>query len=109
MSELLNPGNVMFALGILGTIFTVFSYFRNPQVESDKKDALLPQQVQWAAEGSERRFVEMGGRITEAMTLAQNHIHTVDTKVDTLGKGVIEMGKELTRLATIIEERIPKK
>lgn len=110
----------MFVLGILGVIFTIYNYFKNPQIDGDKKDALLAQQVQWAKEGSdtrfkeiqestERRFAEMQLSIKDAFALGQNHIHTVDTKVDALSNNLISMGKEITRLATIIEERIPKK
>jgi hypothetical protein len=47
-----------------------------------------------------------------ALTLAQNHTHTVDIKVDALTTMVngmnIEITKEMTRLGTIIQERFPK-
>ena len=60
-------------------------------------------------EANEKKFAEFSLRLTDAMTMAQNHIHTVDTKVDGLIKVVAEMDKQLTHLATVIEERIPKK
>ena len=40
---------------------------------------------------------------------SNNHIHTVDTKVDKVQEIIASMGKEITKLGTIIEERIPKK
>lgn len=120
METLLTPPNITFALGLLAIIFSVYNYFRNPQEALDKREALnqkdidgraslLAQQLQWEKEATEKRFVEMGIRITESMTLAQNHIHTVDTKVDAISKSMSGMSNEITRLATIIEERIPKK
>ena len=42
------------------------------------------------------------------MSLAQNHIHTVDIKVDKVVENVTRMSNEIVKLATIIEERIPK-
>lgn len=118
--EVFTPSNITFSLGIIGILFSVFIYFRNPQEELDKREALnqkdidgkatlIAQQLQWEKEATEKRFAELSCRITEAMTLAQNHIHTVDTKVDGLSKGMGTMSNEITRLATIIEERIPKK
>ena len=132
MSELITPSNILFALGILGVIFTVFNYFRNPQEDLEKKQlitdkdlsskatilaqkeaegkaGLLAQQVQWEKEANEKKFVEFGLRLDSAMTIAQNHIHTVDVKVDTLIGTVASMSNEITRLSTIIDERIPKK
>lgn len=120
MTDLLTPSNITFSLGIISMIFGVFLYFRNPQEaldkrealnqkETDGKAALLAQQMQWEKEATEKRFAELGLRITEAMTLAQNHIHTVDTKVDGLSTEVGKMSNSITRLSTIIEERIPKK
>lgn len=119
MSDLLTLSNIAFVLGLLGMIFTVFNYFKDPQTELDKrqavdqtqvdgKAALLAQQVQYDKESTERRFSEMGSRIENAMTLAQNHIHTVDTKVEVLNGSVNGMAREVVRLSTIIEERMPK-
>lgn len=119
-------------LGIGGVIFTIYNSFKNPQIkiekdqikaEEDLKDKatilsqkevenkaqLLAQQFQWEKEANEKRFTEMGCVIKEAMTLAQNHIHTVDVKVDGLKLTVEQMGKDIVQLSTIINERIPKK
>lgn len=127
-----NISLITFALGIIGMIFGVYRYFRDPQIDIDKKQALnderdkskatildqtkvenktelLAQQFKIESESNNRRFVELGERIDKSMTLAQNHIHTVDTKVDGLTKSVNEMSNEITRLATIISERMPKK
>ena len=120
MENLLTTSNVTFALGFLAILFSVYNYFRNPQEALDKREALnqkdtdgkaslLAQQMQWEKEINEKRFTEMGLRINESMSLAQNHIHTVDTKVDDLAKRMTLMSNEITRLATIIEERIPRK
>ena len=99
----------MFVLGILGVLFAVYRYFKDPQTQEEKKASLLAQQVQYTIEANERRFSEMQNNIKDSFALGQNHIHTVDTKVDALSLSVDKMGKDLVRLATIIEERIPQK
>ena len=126
-----NISLITFALGIIGMIFGIYRYFKDPQIDIDKKQALnderdknkatildqkavenkaelLAQQFSIERESNNRRFTELGERIDKSMTLAQNHIHTVDTKVDVLTKSVNEMSNEITRLATIISERMPK-
>jgi hypothetical protein len=119
------------AITFLGVIFIVFNYFRNPQVNLEKEQALtdkdldskasilaqkeletkalvLAEQVKSKNEENERRFLDMGVRLDTAMTTAQNHIHTVDVKVDKLIDTVGIMSNEITKLSTIIEERIKK-
>ena len=124
MNEILTPSNIVFALGIIGTIFTVFNYFKNPQNELDKRTAvereevegkasLLEQQLKWEKEANEKRFADMTKRLDDAFALAQNHIHTVDEKltgyISTSNAWHLEVSNKLTELGTIISERIPKK
>lgn len=109
MESVLTPSNIMFVIGILGTLFGVYHYFRNPQIDGDKKDALLAQQVQWMVEASDRKFKDMQESFQSLLLQSNNHIHTVDTKVENLAATISDMGKDITKLTTIIEERIPKK
>lgn len=143
MNEIITPSNIMFAIGIITIIFSVWFKVRDPQekteraqgldalaTEKDKliaekdlgtkatilaqkeletKALVLAEQVKNKDVENERRFNEMGVRLDTAMTTAQNHIHTVDTKVDELIKTVNMMSNKITELGTIISERIPKK
>ena len=130
-----DANDVGFVLGIFGVIsilFTVYNYFKNPQNKLEKEQALtekeidtkatilaqkeletkallLAEQVKGKNEENERRFCDMGIRLDTAMTTAQNHIHSVDVKVDKLIESVNTMGNKITELSTIINERIPKK
>ena len=124
MNNLLTPSNIVFALGIIGTIFTVFNYFKNPQTELDKRTALdkeeaegrsslINERLQWEKDANIEKFRDMAKRLDDAFALAQNHIHTVDEKltgyIEASNKWHIETSNQLTQLTTIINERIPKK
>ena len=131
----IDSNDIGFILGIIGifsAVVTWVMYLRKPQEDLEKKQlkseedlkdkatvlsqkevesraAILAQQVQWEKEANEKKFAEFGLRLDGAMTLAQNHIHTVDTKVDKLLETVGTMSNRITELSTIINERIPKK
>ena len=109
MESVLTPPNIMFVMNLLGIMFLVYNSFKNPQVAGEKKDALLAQQVQWMVEASDRKFKEMQDSFQSLLLQSNNHIHTVDTKVENLSGTVSGLGNEITKLGTIIDERIPKK
>lgn len=104
----ISSSNITFVVGLLGVIFTVYNYFRKPQIQSEKKDALFAQQMQWQIEGTERRFKEIQESFNGLLLQNNNHIHTLDTKIDALNVCSSNMKIEIAKLGTIIEERIPK-
>jgi len=108
MSELITPSNITFVLGLIAIIFSIFNYFRTPQIEQDKEGSLLAQSVDIEKAATAERFKELGTRLDTSLSLAQNHIHTVDTKVDGVIGSLNAMNVQITKLATIIEERIPR-
>ncbi len=126
---------ITLGISILSVIFNIFLYFKKPQEDMDKKQAvadkemegkattlaqkeienkatILAQQLQWEKEANERRFTEMQGSIKESMTMAQNHLHTVDVKTDALAAFVntmnLNLTTELARLSATIQERFPR-
>lgn len=109
MESTFNPSTVTFIVGMLGVLFAIYRYFKEPQVAADKRDALIGEQMNWMKEGVDNRFKSMQEQIAQLVAQSQNHIHTVDTKVDNVNKSLVEMGREIVKLQTIIEERIPKK
>ena len=109
MESLLSVSNIMFSIGILSLIFSVYHYFKNPQISMEKKDALLAQKLQYVIDGNENRFKTIQDSFNALLLQSNNHIHTVDVKVDKLCENVSCMGNALIKLSTIIEERIPKK
>lgn len=100
-------------IGLMGVVFTVYRFFRNPQIDTEKQDALQAQQIQWQKETNDKKFTEMGMRIDNTFAMAKNDISHVDAKVEVLitndNKWHLEISNKLTELNTIINERIPKK
>ena len=136
IDTVLTVPNIVFTIGILGTIFAVYFHFKKPQEDSEikqvitdkdlgtkatilaqkemeSKATLLAQQVEWEKIANEKKFTEFGLRLDNSMLLATNHIHTLDVKVDKLSGDINsmknEMSNQITRLGTIIEERFPRK
>ena len=106
---------------VLSVLFNIYQYFRKPQEELDKKQAvdetqtagnilIIQKQIEWEKRSAETRFADMGKRLDDAFALAQNHTHTIDVKVDELIKVVnaltLSLTTELTKLQTIINERM---
>jgi hypothetical protein len=107
--EWISTENATLIILIATAVFGVFLYFKNPQIDTEKKDAILAQQVQWEKDLTERRFKDMNEEFQVLVAQSQNHIHTIDTKVENLTNVVTQMGKDIVCLRTIIEERIPHK
>jgi len=104
--DILTPSNITFAIGTISTIFAIFLYFKNPQDKLEKNQIRNEERDKNKATVLEAKEVE---NKAAAFLLASNHTNTVDTKVDKLIKSTNLMSNEITRLRTIIEERIPKK
>lgn len=81
-------------LTLFGMIFTVFSYINKPQTTSDKNDALMAQSINQLQ--------------VDFSNLRDNHVHTIDTKLDQTISNVSTLAIHVAQLSTIIDERIPK-
>lgn len=95
METYLTPPNIMFIIGLIGVIITVYNTVRNPQVTSEKNDSLM-----------ELSIAQLG---KDLANLRDNHVHSLDIKLDETNKVVTQISIQVAKLATIIEERIPKK
>ncbi len=132
MESILTTQNILFTLTVLGVIFSIYRSYRTPQEETETKLAvgeerdknkatilaqkeaegkatLLAQQVQWEKEANEKKFTEFGKKLDDSLALAQNHIHSVSVQVENLTTVVSNMNLNITKLETIIEERLPRK
>lgn len=126
--------NITFVIAILAALFSVYNYFRKPQEQLEKRQALadkdigdratllaaqemetkallLAQQVESEKVLNEKKFNEMTGNLNAAIAGLQKNIHDVDTKVDGLiasyGLWHLDVSNRITELSTIIRERLP--
>lgn len=106
---MLSLQNLAIGIAVLGGFFNAFLYLRKPQEDADKKEALVSQKLQIYMTASDLRFKEMQNNFKDLLLQSNNHIHTVDTKVEALSGSIDTLGKDVVRLSTVIEERIPKK
>src|SRR5258708_38461343 len=86
---------ISLSIGIGGAFFTVFNYFRNPQIKSEKTDAILGEKI--------------GNLSRDITNLKDNHIHSLELRVEQATTNIAELSKTVVKLATIIDERMPKK
>lgn len=100
---------ITFILGCGAIVFSIYRYFKDPQIATEKQEALFAQQMKLTSDAVDKRFGDVQSQIVALVAQSQNHIHTVDTKVDMLNVSVVGMGKEIAVLQTIINERIPKR
>lgn len=108
-TTIITPSNITFVVGLIGIIITIYKFVYDPQAKSEKTDALIEQRMKFFIESTEKRFDGINSNFQSLLLQSNNHIHTVDTKVDKVHSNVTTLSNEITRLATIIEERIPKK
>lgn len=90
-----DPNWIIAALGILGTIFGIYSYFKNPQIKSEKIDALMAQDIKSLRD--------------DVANLRDNHVHSLQQSLEQTNQNVSNLTVQVATLATIINERIPKK
>lgn len=97
METLITVPNVTFILGLLAIMFSIYSYFRNPQINSEKIDALLTQKLN-----------DIESQVRLFQNSLQTHIQSDVVSFGNLNQHIVEVDKSVVKLTTIIEERIPR-
>lgn len=89
-----NISYILGVLGVIGIIFAVYNSFRNPQIEADKSTLKLREDLD-----------SLRATVDEIKT---KHLTTVEQNIKDLSKTIHDLAITVTRLSTIIDERIPK-
>lgn len=97
MTTLLTPSNILFVLSLLGVLFTVYNYFRTPQIETDKRNAI-----------SAELLTEITRRLVALEAAFNLHTNNDQSSFTGINQHLSEVDKSIVRLTTIIDERIPK-
>jgi peptidoglycan hydrolase CwlO-like protein len=94
MAALLTSSNITFGLGILGIIFAVYNSIKNPQIDSDKDIVRLRD--------------DMNSLSEEVSEIKEKHLASVELNIKELASTIHDLSITVTRLSTIIDERIPR-
>lgn len=89
---------VTFIIAMTGVIFSIYHFFRNPDIKNNLAIQILQKELE-----SQKDLSAL------ALKTSQNEVHSVYASVSELKKDIDSMKIEITKLGTIIEERIPKK
>ncbi len=92
--QYLTPPNIMFILGLIGIIVTVYKSLTAPQIQSDKVDIKM-----------EDRLSTLEKVVIE---IREKHLTSVEGDIKALNITIQDLAKNVVRLSTIIDERIPK-
>lgn len=91
----LTTESILFSLAIGSATFAVYRSFREPDVLADKEIAVM-----------ETRLVFIHDSIVKILN---NDLPHLDAKIEDIHSDVAQLRVLVTQLATIIEERIPKR
>jgi len=82
---------------LIGMGITAYRVIRSPQEKSMVADASFGV-----------RLNELQKRLDEEKTLRENHIHTLEVKLDLANDNIQKLALQLVELKTIISERLPR-
>jgi hypothetical protein len=102
LADFITVQNITFLAGSIMMIFTVWTKITGPQKKLEISEALQKQKDNIYGEIYEKRFTEIQTQIATLTTMNQNHIHTLETKIDGLTTSQNQTGKEIVKLETTI-------
>ncbi len=91
MQDFLTTSNVTFMMALLGILFSIYHYFKNPQIDIEKKvDGLTKE-------------------LAIIRAAFEGHLLADQASFGLLNSHIVEVDKSVVKLTTIIDERIPRK
>lgn len=97
MDGLITWESVTFIIALGGVAFGVYHFFRNPDVNADKRLCLL-----------ESLFKLERERSDVLLEMDKNHLHSIEVTQQMMTGEIVNMGIKISKLETIIDERIPR-
>lgn len=90
---------ILSALALIGVIFAIYKYFREPDIKADKNIALMKQGCIDKHTNLDEKILAINNDIT---FIKENHLRHIEENVRLLQEGQVKM-------FTILEERLPRK
>jgi hypothetical protein len=86
---------ILTVVAVVGVMFSIYLHFRNPQIKTDQIAIKLREDVD---------------TLTKAITeVKEKHLHAVEQDMKRLTDTINQLSLTVTKLSTVIDERIPKK
>ena len=98
MNGVITFENITFLIALGGVAFGVYHFFRNPGIEN--KEELIRLNAVFDA------YKDIASK---AETTAQNHLNSIDVKLDNILSENKNMCIQVAKLDTTINERLPRK
>lgn len=89
---------ISLVLAVVGATVAVINYFQVPAVDNQKNIELIQQEIASQKELSD-----------QINNLRDNHIHTLEVKIDDTNSKVDNLENEIIEVKTILNERLPNK
>jgi hypothetical protein len=109
MESYFTPTNIMFGIGILSVAFNILQYIRKPQEKSEQNDAVFSVEFKNLEKTFTERFTQTD---RDLANLRDNHLHTVEVKLDKhindQQTSELTMAKTISRIETLLDERLPR-
>lgn len=86
---------ITFYISLAGVLFGVYHYFRNPQIASDKADAIITEKLE--------------ALTSKLELLINNDLHEMKGMLDRMSGEFTALAILVGKLETKIDERVPKK
>lgn len=80
--------------GLLGILFAVYNSYRKPQIQNNENGIKLKE--------------ELDALKKEVHEIKNSHLVTVEKNIANLSQTIHDLALNVTRLSTIIDERMPK-
>lgn len=89
-----NLSYIMGFLGLIGIIFAIYNSFRNPQIDNDKVTIRIREDIDTLKDA--------------VAEIKEKHLVSVEKDMRQLAETIQQLSITVTKLSTIIDERIPK-
>ena len=109
MERIETTNSVSFIVAMLGVLFAIYRYFRDPDESADKRIDMLAQRIDSAQMAVDKRFKDMQENFDKMNVVIHEQLTSNTHKFEAINNTQVSMGKELVKIATILEERLPSK
>lgn len=94
METVFTPSNIMFAISIVTMLFSLYLHFRKPQESSEKQILVMKEDIKSLKQ--------------EMKEIKETHLRALELEIKNLNTNVNGLSVTVVKLATIIDERIPR-